>query len=424
MIPSHLAIKNSPHKTDPLFKNVEVLVSAEKRFKKGDKIFFEGDVLQSFYVLQSGKVSLYLERGGQRTEVDQPLVGHVIGEQGIFNFPRQAFNAEAQSEVKVVELPIDPIKMFFDKSPAIYRLFVKALGDELRRLRGVVKAFKMDQDSTPCPARFIPRLCAILTLVARHIGTAPKFDAAMPVYKQEEERKKNPTFKDDDVILSFNTLKIFTARMFLESPQRMQHFCELLSKLGYLTLKYEKNEDTEQLDLQELRIHDLKTIEMFGEFYQHNFFKAGKSEVIIVDKIALQIAGAFVALAKGNEVDRAGAIKLEYKSLIENLKSKFYIDFKEVHVGLLEKKGLYLKRQTINNVLYVLFDLYEWSSTYKFWAIIQEIDRWNQTGSVNLNENLTEYKAQGPATCPGCSIEIKEVAKFCPECGYKMATAA
>ncbi len=399
-------------------------MSAERKFKKGEKIFAEGDQLPVFYVLQSGKVSLYIERGGQKVEVDQPMVGHVIGEQGVFNFPRQAFNAEAQSEVKVVEMPLDPIKTVFDKSPAPYKLFVKALGDEVRRLRGVIKGLKTEQDSMPCPPRFIPRLCAILSLVSKHVGSAPKIDPTIPAYKQDEERKKNPTYKDSDQILSFNILKIFTARMFLESSARMQSFCELMGKLGYLTLRYEKNEDTEQMELQELRIHDTVGIEMFGEFYQHNFFKAGKSEIIIVDKTAMQITGAFVALAGGVERDRNGAVKLDYKPMLEELKNKFFIDFKEVHVGLLEKKGLYLKRQTVSDVIRVSFDIDEWNSTYRFWQIIQEIDRWNSTGFVNVGENLNEYKAQGPEKCPGCSVEIKLAAKFCPECGHKLSAAA
>jgi CRP-like cAMP-binding protein len=148
-------------------------VTAEKKFKKGDRIYSEGDTLTNLYVLQSGKVNLYLERGGTKSEIDSPIVGHVLGEQGIFGFPKQAFIAEAASEVKVVEIPIEPLKTVFEKSPAPYKLFVKALGDELRRLRGVVKTLKMEQDSSPCPQRFIPRLCAILTLVAKHIGQTP-----------------------------------------------------------------------------------------------------------------------------------------------------------------------------------------------------------------------------------------------------------
>lgn len=396
-------------------------MSQERKFKKGDLIFKEGDVLTNFYVLQAGKVSLFLERGGQKTEVDQPIVGHVIGEQGIFGFAKQAFNAEALSEVKLVELPLEPIKTVYEKSPAPYKVFVKALGDELRRLRGVVKAYRMDQDNMPCPMRFVPRLCSILVLVAKHVGQTPKIDPNIPSFKREEESAKNPRFKDNDLIVSFTSLKIYTSRMFLESPQRMQSFCELLGKLGYLSLRYEKNEDTEQMELQEVRVHDLQTLELFGEFYQHNFFKAGKSEVIIVDKTATQMAGAFAAIASSAEADRNGLVKFEYKKFMDELKSKYFLDLKEVHIGLLEKKGLYVKRQAINDVPHISFDRFEWQSTYKYWQIIQEIDRWNEVGHVNVSENLNENKPQGPEKCPGCQIEIKVASKFCSECGHKMA---
>ena len=396
-------------------------MSVEKKLKKGDKIYSEGDTLQNFYIVQSGKVSLYIERGGQKTEVDQPLIGHVIGEQGVFGFPRQAFNAEALSEVRVVEMPVEPLRMVFDKSPAPYKMFVKALGDELRRLRGVIRSLKLEQDNMPCPPRFIPRLCAILTLVGRQIGKPPVVDTSIPAYKREEEAKKNPHFKDTDLILSFHTLKIYTARMFLESHQRMQSFCELLGKLGYLHLQYEKNEDTEQMELQEIRILDSQTVELFGEFFQHNYFKAGKSEVIIADKTAIQLARAFCELSKDVEPDRNGVVKLDYKKLMADIKTQFYIDLKEIHIGLLEKKGLYVKRQTLDEVVYVSFDRFEWLSTFKFWQIIQEIDRWNQIGFVNVNEDLNEVKAQGPAKCGGCRAEIKAESKFCSECGFKIA---
>lgn len=416
-----MAIKNSELLADKVYKKIEVQVSTEKKLKKGEKIFSEGDTLQNFYIVQSGKVSLYIERGGQKTEVDQPIIGHAIGEQGVFGFPRQAFNAEALSEVRIVEVPIEPIRTVFDKSPAPYKLFVKALGDELRRLRGVVRSLKLEQDNMPCPPRFIPRLSAILTLVTRQIGQAPKVDSSVPAYKQEEERLKNPTFKETDLILSFHTLKIYTARMFLESPQRMQSFCELLGKLGYLHLHYEKNEDTEQMELQDIRVFDLQTIELFGEFFQHNFFKAGKSEIIIADKTAIQLARAFCELAKDAEADRNGIVKLDYKKLMSDMKAQYFIELKEIHIGLLEKKGLYVKRQTINEVVYVSFDRFEWNSTLKYWQIIQEIDRWNVLGYVNQNENLNELKAQGPAKCGGCSAEIKSDSKFCSECGHKIA---
>ena len=51
-------------------------MTTERRFKKGELIFGEGEQLTAFYVLQSGKVSLYVERNEQKCEVDQPIVGH------------------------------------------------------------------------------------------------------------------------------------------------------------------------------------------------------------------------------------------------------------------------------------------------------------------------------------------------------------
>ena len=396
-------------------------MSQEKKFKKGEMIFKEGDSPTTFFVVQSGKVSLYIDRAGQRTEIDQPVVGHVIGEQGIFGFPKQVCNAEALSEVKVIEFPIEPIKTVFEKSPAPYKVFVKALGDELRRLRAVIRAFKLENDNMPCPHKFIPRLSAIFVLVSKSIGQLPKVDLNIPAYKRDEERLKNPTLKDSDLIISFATLKIYTSRMFLESAVRMQSFCELLGKLKYVTLTYEKNEDTEQEDLVFIRIHDLQTIELFGEFYQHNFFKAGKSEVIHVDKTAVQIAGAFCALSEKIEIDRNGLVRMDYKQLLDDLRTKYFLELKDVHIGLLEKKGLYVKRQAQDDKVYLSFDRHEWTSTYKFWQIIQEINRWNETGKVDTNENLNEYKQQGPEKCGGCGNVIKTPAKFCPECGFKIA---
>ncbi|OFZ19219.1 MAG: hypothetical protein A2Z20_05070 [Bdellovibrionales bacterium RBG_16_40_8] len=177
------------------------------------------------------------------------------------------------------------------------------------------------------------------------------------------------------------------------------------------------------MELQELRIHDLQLIESFGEFYQHNFFKAGKSEVITLDKIAVQIAGAICGLIRDLEVDKNGIVRLNYKQLVDDLKEKFSVDLKDIHVGLLEKKGLYVKRQSADGAVYISLDWHEWDSTYKYWQIIQEIDRWNQVGYVNMNEDLNSNKKQSEAKCPGCGAELKNVGKFCAECGHKLIAA-
>jgi CRP-like cAMP-binding protein len=404
------------------FKSGDKPLSTEKKFKKGEVIVKEGDTPKTFYIIQSGKVSVFLERGGQKIEIDLAGPGQIIGEQGIFGFPKQTYTYEATSEVKVTELPIDPLKTVYEKSPAPIKLFLKALGEDIRRARNNLRSLKQEQDNSPCPPRFIPRLCAILALVAKNSGVKPKVDPTTPVHKLEEERAKNPNFKDTDTILSFSTLKIYTSRMFFESHQRMQSFCELLGKLGYLTPLYEKNPDTEQLELTNVRVHDIQTIELFGDFYQHNFFKAGKSEQIHLEPLAYVLARAFSELSANAEADRNQVVKLDYKQFVLDLKEKFHIDMKETHINLLEKKGLFVKRQSVNEVVYLSFDRKEFTTMYKFWQIINEIDHWNQKGIVDVNANYNEIKAHaGPSKCPSCKVELKLEAKFCPECGHKLA---
>jgi len=399
-------------------------LSQEIRFRKGELLFSEGDSPKEFYVIQSGKVALYIVRRGQKVEIDRLGPGQIAGEQGVFGFPTAVHTCEALSEVKTFALPIEPIKTVFEKTPAAYKVFVKALGEDVRRGRNTLRDLKMDQDNSPCPARFIPRLCAILTLVAKNSGARPKVDPNMPQYKRDEEKAKNPHFKDDDILLSFSILKIYTSRMFLESNQRMQSFIELLSKFGYLTLRYEKNEDTEQMELMELRIHDLGIVEHFGEFYQHNLFKAGKSEMIHLDQMAYQIAGAFSALAKDAEVDRNGAVRLNYAQFIKDLKEKYNIELKDTHLNILEKKGLFVKRSLVNDIVFFQFDRFEFYQTHRFWQLINEIDRWNQIGFVDVNANYNELKTKISNNCPSCQGEIKENANFCPNCGHKLQAGA
>jgi CRP-like cAMP-binding protein len=401
-------------------------VSQEAKFKKGDLLAKEGEPSTQLYVIQSGKVAAFIDRAGQRLEIDQLGPGQIVGEQGIFGFPRSVFNYEALSEVKAIALPVEPMKTVFEKTPAAYKVVVKALGEDVRRGRNALRAVKMDQDNLPCPARFIPRLCAILVLVTRNSGQPAKVDAKAPAYKQDEERLKNPHFKDTDMLLSFNTLKIYTSRMFLESHQRMQNFCELLSKLGYVSLRYEKNEDTELMELQEVRVHDTQTIEHFGEFYQHNFFKAGKSEIIHLDTLALQLAGAFSGLAAAAEPDRNGIVKIPYQDFVKDLKEKYYVELKDTHLNSLEKKGLFVKRSTSGETPVVQFDRYEFSQTYKYWQIIQEIDKWNELGQVDMKANYNEYKPKvtGEAQCPSCQAGIGKDVNFCPQCGHKLKAAA
>jgi hypothetical protein len=98
------------------------------------------------------------------------------------------------------------------------------------------------------------------------------------------------------------------------------------------------------------------------------------------------------------------------------------VDLKIDHFALLEKKGLFVKRQNVGDTVMVSFDRKEFVNFAQFWAILLEIDKWNKTGIVNLHEK--EEKLEAAGGCPQCHKNVTDQHKFCPECGCKLNAAA
>jgi predicted amidophosphoribosyltransferase len=49
-----------------------------------------------------------------------------------------------------------------------------------------------------------------------------------------------------------------------------------------------------------------------------------------------------------------------------------------------------------------------------------EIDKWNETGSVDLFEK-EQVAAASAGVCPDCKAPLEDKHKFCPNCGFKVA---
>lgn len=375
-----------------------------KKLKRGEVLFKEGDTPTAIYLIQAGKVGLMLQRGTNQLEVATLGISQVIGEGAMFSNGKQAFSAQALQEARVLEIPLELIKQQYEKSPTGIKLLVKSMADDLKVARQDAKKAKMESEKVPCPQGIIHRLFTELHLIARHIG---KKDA-----------------KDETVIIiSWNALKLYASRFFGQSPQRLRSLMDLLLKLKMAELKIEKPEDSEEEELSEIRLSHVQIYEDFAEFYQYHLFKGSRAEAIYVDPIALKAAKAIYELSEGAEVDHKGASKIDFGNLLNVCKEKFHFDLKNTHLDALERKGLFVKRQAHDDgKVTISFDRTEFGKMSQFWAIIYEIDKWNERGSINLNEK-EEVAAVGNA-CPQCSTPTDEKAKFCPNCGHKLAAAA
>lgn len=372
----------------------------QKRFKKGEIVFKEGDPSQFIYIIQSGRLALNVDRGGKKFEVTQLGPSQVIGEQALFSSAKQMFTAEALQETKVMEVPADLLKAQFEKTPPGMKLLVKSLVDETRQSRQALRSLKMETEKSPCPQISIPRIFSLLNLVARHTG------------KVQEDPKA--------IEVDWGVLKLYTARLFAESPQRMRSLLDLLSKLGHVELKISKNEDGVE-ELQKALVHNIQFIEEFAEFYQYNLYKGVKAEVIYVDPLAFKVAKAFVTMGKDLEVNHKGAVSLEYDALIAEMKKAYRLDLKSTHLDLLEKKGLLVARKSKETGVFLEFDKVEFERIAGFWAVIHEVDKWNEKGLVDMNEKDESQADDSGTQCLQCNGSIQDEHKFCPHCGFKLA---
>ncbi|MCB0363076.1 MAG: hypothetical protein KDD35_10155, partial [Bdellovibrionales bacterium] len=319
---------------------------------------------------------------------------------------RHILSAEALGPTKVMEVPVEVFKAQVDSAHPGVKLLVKSMVEETKTNRQTIRSLKMEKDNSPCPQFSIPTLFCLLGLVARHSG-----------HPSEEEPTK--------VKLDWTVLKIFTTRMFKESLIRMQSVVELLVKLGKAEIHWEKNEDDID-EIVSLTLFDVALIEDFAEFYQYNIYKPGKSEVIYVDALAIKAATALVEVVKDEPLDFRGAVKLEYDHVLKQVKELFRFDLKTLHLDSLEKKGLFVKRQPNDKgQVFLSYDKVEFQNMLRFWQIINEIDKWNQKGFVDLNEKPDTYEDLGAnaLVCPSCKGSLNETNKFCPSCGIKLAAA-
>lgn len=388
-----------------------------KRYKKGEYLFKEGDLTKMLYIIERGRVVLTVERNGKKIELATMNKSQILGEQSIFSNARQAFNAEAQQECQIMEVPVDMIKTQFGNSPPGVKLIMKSLVDEVRQARQTLRSMKMSQDSSPCPQVSIPRIFCILNLVTRHTGKLLEA-VASEVKEGDEGPAEEPAqrYKVD-----FGTIKLYTSRMFAESPQRMKNLVDLLQKLDYLETHYMKNDDGDE-ELDHVVIKDLQAIEDFAEFYQYNLYKGGKAEVIYVDMLAFKVANALVEMSKDLEVGHKGAVSLDYDEVLKTMKETYKMELKATHLDILEKKGLFVERVPSGDSKTDLrFDKVEFQTINSWWKIIHEIDKWNTTGSVDVNEVESLYDDVAKSGCPSCKAEVLDEHKFCPHCGHKMA---
>lgn len=104
-----------------------------RRFSQGDMIFLQGDPGQALYLIESGRVRIYVQdENGQETSVIFYSAGDLFGElSAIDGLPRSA-SAEAVEDTIVQVLSRERLRMHLRASPQLAYNFMQALSVRVR----------------------------------------------------------------------------------------------------------------------------------------------------------------------------------------------------------------------------------------------------------------------------------------------------
>jgi hypothetical protein len=375
--------------------------------KKGEYLFKEGDKIQNIQLIQSGAVSLCIVRPKKNIEMMSVGASQVLGEQYLGGGNTYTYSAVATTETKILEIPAEAFKQVVEGSQQMIKVVVKSMIDRVKALSAEVKSNKMEKDTFPCPDDQVAKIFGVVYHTARHKGV-----------KDEKDPNK--------VTVDWITYKQYSQRVFGESPKRLEQALCLLVKMKQASFEMgrppEDPEGPEQI--MKVTLFDLASIESFFEFYQYYYFKGGaKSEVLKADESCLTLLSNILTVFEGVEPDRFGVVALEFQKVMDKFKTDFNFNLNNTHFERLEQKGIFCKRQARQDGnVFMSFEMKEYKTTQKIWRILREIDKWNEKGFVDMTEEeqKAKKKAEGPC-CPQCNSAIQPQAKFCSECGFKIA---
>jgi len=371
-----------------------------KRLKKGEKLILEGTLGQSVFFVQSGRLRAILERGGQILEVSTVGPQQVIGEQWLFSQTKSAFTYEAMQETHVLEIPLEVLKLTLEKMNPALKMIFKSMGEELKGARQIQRSKVLEGDFSPMPSSQIAKSLSLIHLAARHLG--------------------KPT--ESGVEVDWNLFRQSLQKFFLEPSSRVLQWARLFKKKGLATYEETVNEEGE-VELGKVQISGLQEIEDFAEFFQHYYFKSPSHELITFEETPFRVTQLMAQIGEGKPVDHRKSTLLEFSEISEAFKKNYGLEFKANLFDQLERKGLFVKRKTLDDGRStVAYDREEFLRISKFWSFLKEIKAWNETGSVSMKEEeLPSNGGSASLHCPSCDSELNNDHKFCPECGFKLA---
>lgn len=374
----------------------------QKTFKKGEYLFKENDKITNVYFVQSGGINVCLVRGKKTLDLYQLGTQAIVGEPLFSGQATHLYSALCTVETKVLEVAAETIKTQFEAGPQLFKMVIRSLTDRVKASFNELKSIRLEKDASPCPEEQVAKIFGVVFHTVNHKGTKRK---------------------DGSVEIKWHMFKQYSQRIFGESIRKLEQACNIMVKLNMATYEMGKAEDNPDGpdEIQGFITGSLPLLEAFFEFYQYYYFKQGRSEILKPDDFVINMVDTFLKEAKDVVPDRFGIVSLEFMKVKERLNADHGIQLNNDHFSRLEQKGCVTKRRTIGDQIKLEFEIKELTNLHFTWKVLKEIDKWNEKGTVDINEKEEKKKVKSENACVSCAAPLVAQVKFCPECGAAQA---
>ena len=114
--------------------------ASEKRYYKGEVIFFEDNNAENLYILVEGRVKLtMLSPAGKEKVINILQEGDILGEMSLFDQDTHTITAEVVDEARLVILSFEDLKNIISKKPGVAVKIIEAMAKKTRLLTSQIR---------------------------------------------------------------------------------------------------------------------------------------------------------------------------------------------------------------------------------------------------------------------------------------------
>lgn len=108
-------------------------VSATRVFAPGERIFTEGDAPDVAYLIESGRIEVWVSQGGHQLTLSYLGAGEILGEMAVIDRAPRSATADALTEVRATEIRADQLRERLDEADPVLRGLLIGLLSRYRR---------------------------------------------------------------------------------------------------------------------------------------------------------------------------------------------------------------------------------------------------------------------------------------------------